>query len=215
MLTNGHAGQPLIMHAGDVITVHFYVTDKKDGWHIKVADETTGGSGRIVLVSPDDGPLMPSYNRQQVGKSLKWGVVHDTPNSFVWEIGHTSPYTTPPGKFCLPGETDCFSYDAPAWRQTKPISIMSVRFEHHRRAKHWAVVSDYGGRAEVEQYCGHYGGPFCIYPWFTSNAAGYWHYGVDYPDTTRDYGRVRQFETDTDCGGPFGPNSTYCVTRLR
>jgi hypothetical protein len=215
MLTTGRPNHPLLMHAGDTITIHFYVTGKKDGWHIRVNDRTTGGSGLIELYSKKDGPLMPAYNRQRVGASLKWGLVHDTPNSFVWEIGHTSPFTSPPAKFCVPGEAACYSYDAPAWRGTAPITIKSVTFGDSRKAEHWAAVSDYGGRAEVEQYCGHYGGRFCIYPWFSSNRAGDFHYGVDYPDTVKDYGKVRQFETDTDCGGPFGRQTTYCVTPLR
>jgi hypothetical protein len=37
------------------------------------------------------------------------------------------------------------------------------------------VVSDFGGKAEVNQYCPHYGGPFCIYPWFSSTKAGAFH----------------------------------------
>ncbi len=49
----------------------------------------------------------------------------------------------------------------------------------------WAVVSDYGGKAEITDptetgsTCSAYGGPLCIYPWYTKNADGSFSYGVD------------------------------------
>jgi hypothetical protein len=39
-------------------------------------------------------------------------------------------------------------------------------------------------------------------------------YGAEYPGTQFDYGQAAQFATTTQCGGPFGPNSTYCDTPL-
>src|SRR5215469_17576668 len=45
MLTDGSSKSPLVMHAGDTIRVHFFVTAAKDGWHITVQDLTTGQSG--------------------------------------------------------------------------------------------------------------------------------------------------------------------------
>jgi hypothetical protein len=79
----------------------------------------------------------------------------------------------------------------------------------------WAVVSDFGGKAEVNQYCGaaNYGTPYCIYPWYTSGSTGI-HYGADFPGTIHDYGQADQFQQTLDCDGPFGPNLTYCVTVL-
>ena len=64
---------------------------------------------------------------------------------------------------------------APAWAGTLPIEIKSVTFGDGSTARHWAVVSDYGGKAEVNQYCGaaNYGNPFCIYPWFTLGTSGF------------------------------------------
>ena len=59
MLTDSKTGGPLIMHAGDTITDHQYVTPARDGMHITVTDLTTGRSGTIVLNSKVDGPLMP------------------------------------------------------------------------------------------------------------------------------------------------------------
>jgi len=83
-------------------------------------------------------------------------------------------------------------------------------------AKQWAAVSDFGGKAEVNHYCGaaNYGQPFCIYPWYTLGTSGY-HYGVDYPDNLNDFCEADEFAETLQCGGPFGPNSTYCDTILK
>jgi hypothetical protein len=215
MLTDSSSPKnPLVMHAGDTVTIHWYTTAAQDGFHVTVTDLTTGGSGTIVLNSKSDGPLMPAYDTQAIGNSLAWGLVNDAPNSFVWEIGHTSPFTSPAAEFCVPGETGCESYNAPAWAATSPIQIKSVTFGDGTSAKKWAVVSDFGGKAEVNQYCPVYGGPYCIYPWYTLGATGY-HYGVDFPDTVKDFGQADQFQQTTQCGGPFGPDSTYCATILK
>jgi len=219
MLTNGSSKAPLVMHAGNTIQVHYFVTGAKDGWHINVRDLTTGQSGTIVLNSKSDGPLMPSYDTQTIGNSLKWGGVHDTPAAFVWEIGHTSPFTSPGSQFCWPGEAKCYSYDAEAWHdQSPPIHILSVTFGDGSHPTSWAAVSDFGGKAEVldpsetGSTCTSYGGPFCIYPWYTQNADGSFSYGVDYPTTAADFGQVNQFAQQPQCGGSFGPDTTYCDT---
>jgi hypothetical protein len=214
MLTDGSGrNNPLIMHAGDTVTVHWYTTPAQDGFHVTVTDVSTGGSGTIVLNSQQDGPLMPAYDTQEIGNSLGWGIVYDTPNSFVWEIGHTSPFTKPGSQFCVPGQTNCFSYDADAWAGTSPIQIQSVTFADGSLAGTYAVVSDYGGKAEVNQYCSSYGGPFCIYPWYSLGSSGF-HYGVDFPDNLNDFGQADQFPQTTECGGPFGQNTTYCANVL-
>lgn len=218
MLTREGSKAPLVMHAGDVIDVHYFVTAAKDGWHIRVDDRTTGEGGLIVLNSTKDGPLMPPFSRSKIGNSLGWGIVHDAPIAFVWEIGHTSPFTHPASAFCWPGNPTCYSYDAPAWAdQSPPIHITNVTFADGSHPKAWAVVSDYGGKAEITDpsetgsTCSGYGGPFCIYPWFTKNTDGSFSYGVDYPTTARDYGKADQFAQTLQCGGPFGPDSTYCA----
>jgi hypothetical protein len=90
MLTDGTGPKhPLIMHAGDTITVHWFTTPAQDGFHVTVSDLTTQASGTIVLNS-SAGPLMPAFNTQSIGNALGWGLVDDAPNSFVWEIGHMS-----------------------------------------------------------------------------------------------------------------------------
>jgi hypothetical protein len=219
MLTGDSSKSPLVMHAGDTIRVHFFVTAAKDGWHITVQDLTTGQSGTIVLNSKSDGPLMPAYDTLKIGNALKWSAVYDTPASFVWEIGHTSPFTSPASQFCWPGEAGCYSFDAASWgNQSPPIHILNVTFADGSHPSSWAVVSDFGGKAEVldptetGSTCTSYGGPFCTYPWFTRNTDGSFSYGVDYPTTAKDFGQVDQFATQRQCGGPFGPNSTYCET---
>jgi hypothetical protein len=207
---NTPAGNTLTMHAGDVVDVHLFVTSAKDGWHVTVTDRTNGRSGTIVLNSPKYGALMPEFDRQVIGNALGWGAVHDTPTSFVWEIGHLPLYNSPPFEYCVPGEVGCYSYDTRAWAGIHPLDIVSVTFGDGSGPKHWAVVSDYGGKDDDIQDCGHYGGPWCIYPWYSRNADGDWNFGVDYPDTVNDYGRASQYFQHTFCGGPFGPKSTYC-----
>jgi hypothetical protein len=217
MLTTGSKHAPLVMHAGDTIDVHFHVVSSDQGWHIDVTDETTGGSGTIVLNSAD-GPLLPAYDRQEIGNALGWGLVYDTPNSFVWEIGHTSPFTSPASAFCMPGQTICDSFDAAPWADTSPIQIKSVTFGDGSTPSKWATVSDTGGKAEIlgnsfvgPTACSGYGGPFCIYPWFTQGSSGF-HYGVDFPDEVNNLGGVDQFAQTLQCDGPFGADSTYCAT---
>jgi hypothetical protein len=221
MLTDAQAGGPLVMHAGDTITDHQYITPAADGMHITVTDLTTGHSGTIVLNSKADGPLMPAYTVQKIGNALGWGLVNDAPNSLVWEIGHTGNATQPAGQFCLPGSATkppCYSYNVPTWLQFHPLQVKGVTFGDGSQAAHWSVVSDYGGEAEVNQACGaaNYGTPFCYYPWFAyNNQAKEFTYGGDYPGTTKDFGQALQFDQNLDCPSPTGPNTTYCSTVIQ
>jgi len=214
-LYNGSSKRPLVMNAGDTIKIHFYVGEPGPGWNIRVTDVTTGQSGTITLNSKY-GPLLPAFGQQKIGNALGWGIVNDTPNSFVWEIGHTSPFTHPASRFCLPGQTICDSYDTAHWLGFSPLQIKSVTFANGSTAKEWAVVSDFGGKAEINQNCTSYGGPFCSYPWFTFNGTdNAITYGADYPGTSFNYGQADQFQQAQNCGGPFGPNTTYCDTVLK
>jgi hypothetical protein len=214
MLTDGTGNKnPLLMHAGDTITVHYFVTAAQDGFHITVSYLTTGGSGTIVLNSPSDGPLMPAFDTQQIGNSLGWGLVFDTPNSFVWEIGHKSVFTGG-AALCVPGQSGCDSYNAASWAGFSSIQIESVTFGDGSSPQSFAAVSDQGGKAEVLATCATYGGPFCIYPWYTLGATGF-HYGIDYPDTLKDFKQADQFPQTLQCGGPFGSDSTYCAQTLK
>jgi hypothetical protein len=221
MLTDGATGGPLLMHAGDTITDHQYVTPAKDGMHITVTDLTTGHAGTLVLHSKQDGPLMPAFSVQKLGNALGWGLVNDAPNSLVWEIGHTGDYTTPAGQFCVPGSATkppCYSYDVPSWLDFQPLQIKGVTFGNGSAAKSWSAVSDYGGEAEVNQYCGaaSYGTPFCWYPWYAFNGTlNAFTYGGDYPGTTNDFGQAAQFQQTENCTSPAGPYAQYCSTVLK
>ena len=220
MLTDSATGGPLVMHAGDTITDHQYVTAAADGMHITVTDVTTGHSGTIVLNSHKHGPLMPAFDVQKLGNALGWGLVNDAPNSLVWEIGHTGDYTQPAGQFCLPGSATkppCYSYDVPTWLQFQPLQIKGVTFGDGSSASKWSAVSDYGGKAEVNQYCGsaNYGSSFCWYPWYAFNGTlDAFTYGGDYPGTTNDFGQADQFTQTKDCQSPAGPFPQYCSTVL-
>lgn len=232
MLTDSATGGPLTMHAGDTITDHQYITPAADGMHITVTDVTTGHSGTIVLNSKTAGPLMPAYSVQKIGNALNWGLVHDAPNSLVWEIGHTGSYTQPASQFCLPGSATkppCYSYEidptntTPNWLGFAPLQVKGVTFGDGSsvtpgKAGSWAVVSDYGGKAEVNQYCGaaNYGTPFCWYPWYAYNSTlGALTYGGDYPGTKNDYRQADQFQQTLSCPSPYGANTTYCSTVLK
>ena len=221
MLTDSATGGPLIMHQGDTITDHQYITSAADGMHITISDLTTGHSGTIVLNSKVDGPLMPAYSTQQIGNALNWGLVDDAPNAFVWEIGHTGNFTQPAGQYCLPGRATkppCYSYNTASWLQFSPVVIESVTFGDGSASQGWSVASDFGGEAEVNQYCGaaNYGQPFCAYPWYSYNKAdGGFTYGGDYPGWTKDYGQALQFQQTTQCASPYGPDTTYCSTILK
>ena len=207
--------------ATSTITDHQYVTPAKDGMHITVTDLNTHHSGTIVLNSKVDGPLMPAFSVQKLGNSLGWGLVNDAPNSLVWEIGHTGSFTTPAAQLCLPGETGknpCFSYNVPTWLNFAPLQIKGVTFASGGSAGHFAVVSDFGGAAEVDQDCGaaNYGQPFCTYPWYAFNGAdSAFTYGDDYPGTTQDFGQVVQFQQQRGCASPADGAPQYCSTQLK
>lgn len=214
-LYNGSSSSPLVMNAGDTIKIHFFLGKPGQGWNINVTDVTTGQQGTIVLNSKY-GPLLPAFSTQQIGNALGWGLVNDTPNSFVWEIGHTSDFTNPAGKYCVPGQTTCDSYDISHWLGFTPLRILSVTFANGSTAKQWAVTSDLGATAEVNQYCPSYGGPYCSYPWYAYNGTdSAFTYGGDYPGTSFDYGQGSQFAATPLCGGPFGPDTTFCDTVLK
>jgi hypothetical protein len=226
MLTDRATGGPLVMHAGDTITDHQYVTAAKDGMHITVTDLSTGHSGTIVLNSKQDGPLMPAYSVQKLGSSLGWGLVNDAPNALVWEVGHTGSYTTPAGQFCLPGSATkppCYSFDVPSWLTFQPLQIKGVTFGNGSTAKSWSAVSDTGGEAEVlgtswvgPTTCNGYGGPFCTYPWFAWNKTlNAFTYGGDYPGTTNDFGQALQFQQSENCASPADGSPQYCSTILK
>jgi hypothetical protein len=85
------------------------------------------------------------------------------------------------------------------------------------RGLNWEAVSDFGGEAEVNQYCGaaNYGTPFCWYPWYSfKGAANAFTYGGDYPGTTKDFGQALQFQQQENCASPANGSPQYCSTVL-
>src|SRR5215469_15002981 len=121
-------------------------------------------------------------------------------------------WRTAGGRYDAARTADCGSYETAHWLGISPLKILSVTFADGSAARHWAVVSDLGGAAEVTAACSTYGGPFCTYPWFAGGTNHAITYGADYPGTTHDYGGSQgaQFATTPLCGGPFGPDSTFC-----
>jgi hypothetical protein len=224
MLTDGSGKNPFVMHALDVVDVHIWAPSEGSAYQEQVTDITTNQrSSVMVLISPSDGPLTPAFSTNEIGNSLDWGGVWDTPMSFVWEIGHADLYGAHPLQFCVPGQTFCDSFNNDSWAGFTPIQISGVTFGDGSHQENWAAVSDTGGIAEVlgnsfvgPTDCTGYGGPYCIYPWFSTNAGGAINYGVDYPDTVKDYGMATQFDQVTDCpeDGVFS-GGTYCDTILK
>jgi hypothetical protein len=222
MITNPD-GTAFVMHALDIVDVHIWAPTPTSAYQEQVTDETTGlTSSILVLDSPGDGPLTPEFSTQQIGNALDWGAVWDTPMAFVYEIGHSDLYGDHPGDFCVPGQTFCGSFNFDNWAGQTPLRIFGATFGDGSHPQNWAVVSDTGGKAEVlgdsfvgPTDCTKYGGPYCIYPWFSWDGQAF-NYGVTYPNTVDRLGQENQFRKKTTCpeDGVFAGN-TYCDTIIR
>jgi hypothetical protein len=219
MLTDASGKAPFVMDALDIVDVHIWAPGPSSPYQEQVTDETSEQTSSVlVLISPKDGPLTPEFSTQDVGNALDWGAVWDTPMAFVWEIGHSDLYGSTPGAFCIPGQTNCGSFNTANWAGFQPIRIFGVTFGDGSHQQHWAAVSDTGGKAEVlgnsfvgPTDCAAYGGPYCIYPWFSSDG-GAINYGVG----SNNLGGVNQFAQTATCPstGVF-PGSTYCDTIIK
>jgi hypothetical protein len=217
MLTDAGGKAPFVMHALDIVDVHIWAPGSSSPYQEQVTDETSGQTSSVlVLISPKDGPLTPEFSTQEIGNALDWGGVWDTPMAFVWEIGHSDLYGDHPGQFCVPGQTFCGSFNDDNWAGFQPIRIFDATFGDGSREQHWAAVSDTGGKAEVlgnsfvgPTDCTAYGGPYCIYPWFSKDSSGAINYGVG----SNNLGGVDQFAQTQACpsAGVF-PDPTYCDT---
>lgn len=224
MLTDATGKAPFVMNALDIVDVHIWAPSSSSAYQEQVTDETTGEtSSALVLISPKDGPLTPQFDTNEIGNALDWGGVWDTPMAFVWEIGHSDLYGDHPLQFCVPGQDFCDSFNNDSWAGFTPIRIFDATFGDGSHQKDWAAVSDTGGKAEVlgnsfvgPTDCSAYGGPFCIYPWFSRDDGGALNYGVDYSNTVEDFGQADQFAQTTECpeDGVFSGN-TYCDTILK
>jgi hypothetical protein len=223
MLMNRTGTGPFVMHGRDVVDIHIWARSMKAPYNEQIRDESSGETSRVLtLVSPGDGPLTPAFDRNEIGNALDWGGVWDTPMAFVYEIGHSDIYGGHPGQFCVPGQRFCGSFNYANWAGQQPIRIFDVTFGDGSHPQNWAVVSDTGGKAEVlgnsfvgPTKCSGYGGPYCIYPWYSWDGAAF-NYGVSYPNTIDNFRRVNQFAQTAKCpeDGVFqGP--TYCDTLIR
>lgn len=222
MLMNATATGPFVMHSRDIVDIHIWAPSMSDAYREQVTDESTGETSSVlVLVSQEDGPLTPEFDTNQIGNALDWGGVWDTPMAFVYEIGHQDIYGAQPGAFCVPGEPRCGSFNNDNWAGLQPLRIFGVTFGDGSHPDNWAAVSDTGGMAEVlgdsfvgPTDCTAYGGPFCIYPWYSWDGEAF-NYGVHYPGND-DLQGVDQFAQTQDCpaDGVFaGP--TYCATIIK
>jgi hypothetical protein len=224
MLMNSAGTGPFVMHALDTVDVHIWAPSPTAAYQEQVTDETSGQTSSVlVLNSPGDGPLTPAFDTQQIGNALDWGAVYDTPMSFVYEIGHSDLYGSHPGAFCVPGQTFCGSFNNDNWAGQQPIRILDVTFGDGSHPQNWAVVSDTGGKAEVlgnsfvgPTDCTKYGGPYCIYPWFSWDG-GALNFGVNYPNTADRLGQENQFRKSAECPpvSVFPTFKTYCDTIVR
>jgi len=222
LMTAGRTG-PFVMHARDIVDIHIWAPSMHDAYREQVTDETTHQTSAVLLlVSRTDGPLTPAFDTNEIGHALDWGLVWDTPMSFVYEIGHSDIYGAHPGEFCVPGQDFCGSFNNANWAGIQPLRIFDVTFGDGSHPQHWAAVSDTGGKAEVlgqswvgPNTCNGYGGPYCIYPSFSWDGQAF-NYGVRYPNTVDTLGGVEQFAQTLLCpeDGLF-PGPTYCDTILR
>jgi hypothetical protein len=223
MLMNSSRTGPFVMHARDIVDIHIWAPTIREAYREQLTDETTHQvSSILVLLSRTDGPLTPAFDTQQIGNALDWGAVWDTPMSFVYEIGHSDIYGDHPGEFCVPGQTFCGSFNHANWAGLQPLRIFDATFRDGSHPQHWAVVTDTGGIAEVlgnsfvgPTECAGYGGPYCIYPWFSWDGQAF-NFGVRYPNTVADFGEATQFAQVPTCpeDGVF-PGPTYCDTVIR
>jgi hypothetical protein len=223
MLRNAAGTGPFVMHARDIVDVHIWAPAPDASYQEQVRDETSGKTSSVlVLNSPGDGSLTPEFSTQQIGNALDWGAVWDTPMAFVYEIGHSNLFGHHPGQFCKPGQKICGSFNDANWAGQQPIRIINVTFGDGSHPRNWAVVSDTGGKAEVLGHsfvgpttCAKYGGPYCIYPWYSWDGSAF-NYGVSYPSTVEKLGGASQFQSRATCpaDGVFSAK-TYCDAIVR
>lgn len=137
-------------------------------------------------------------------------------------VGHSDLYGDHPFQFCVPGQTFCGSFNSDNWAGIKPIRIFDATFGDGSHPQNWAVVSYTGGKAGVlgnsfggPTDCTSYGGPYCIYPWFSWDG-GALNYGVNYPNTVDNFGEADQFAQTATCPEDgIVAGSTYCATIIK
>ena len=92
-------------------------------------------------------------------------------------------------------------------RRGEPLKILSVGFgDKLTQPDGWAVVSDFGGNAEIDQYCGSVGAPVLHVSVVHPGNDGTFRYGADYTKTGEATSARATSSQDTKCGGFFGPD---------
>ena len=226
MITDATGKAPFVMHALDIVDVHIWAPSSDSAYQEQVTDETTGEQSSIlVLISPKDGPLTPEFSKNKIGNALDWGGVWDTPMAFVWEIGHADIYGPTPLQFCVPGQSNCDSFNEASWAGFTPIRIFDATFGDDSHQQSWAAVSDTGGIAEVlgNSFVGPtecpngFGGAFCIYPYFSLDDGGAINFGVHRSFTADDLMGANQFNQDASSCPDDGvfTGGTYCATIIK
>jgi hypothetical protein len=223
MLKRSGTTQPLVMNAGDTVTVHYSKgTQAGTPFNIVVTDVTTAQhSATLVLSGGVDGPLAPLTGANTTSNYMRWGAVQQAPLSLAWEIGHPNQFTYPLAPACYPGMFNCYSYNVTAgWQHTTPLKVRSVRFNNDTvLPSSWTVVDGQGGSQQDIAFCGTYNAAgsngSCTFPWYSYRApAAALEFGGTYPNVTDSYNTYNQFRKTPTCAGPFGPNTIFCPTTL-
>jgi hypothetical protein len=155
--------------------------------HITVTDLTTGHSGTIVL-DARAATVTDALRRSSSWATLSWGLVNDAPNSLVWEIGHTTTYTTPAGRSAARqrAKPACFSYDDPRGKFS-PLQILGdVRRRQHARAGRRQRLRRQG--SQPGHGAANYGAPFAL-PLVRSSGPPTHSRTGDYPARPKTSGR--------------------------
>ncbi len=213
---------PLVMKAGDTVSVRIYVSGAPAHYNVLVKDVTSGKQSSVIpIVSGTDGPLANAYSTNVHTNDLLWGAVQNTPLSLAWEIGHPNFYTVPRAPECVPGMFNCFSYNVTkGWNRTAaPLQVKSVYFLNGTTSKpsSWSTVDGQGGSDQDVIYCGSYNaagsGGSCTFPWYSYNGTDTAIvFGGAWPGTTFSEGTYHQYATSAACSGPYGP--IYCATTM-
>ncbi len=191
-----------------------------DAYREQVADETTGRRRRARPRQPDRRSADAAVRHQRDRQRARLGHVWDTPMAFVYEIGHADELRRASRRVLHP-RPGVLRVVQP--RRTGPASSRcgssTSTFGDGSHPQHWAAVSDTGGKAEVlgksfvgPTTCAGYGGPNCIYPWFSWDGQAF-NYGVDYPNTVDNLGGAAQFAPPLPARRRSLPRADVSATR--
>ncbi len=225
MLTDSKTGGPLVLHAGDTMTDHQYVTAAADGMHITVSDLTTGHSGTIILDSKGGRPTDACLHHPATGQLARLGVsgrcaqllrVGDRAHQ---QLHHSRRQILPPrqrDQACLLTRQRGYSARLPSVadrnghvRRPQRTAGVGVSQRLWRRGGNEASIA--ARPTDERRFCGYY-------PWYTLNKTGgssYYTYGGDYPNVVNDFGQAAQFQLMLQCPSLSGPDTTYCATVLK